>query len=154
MAEGDHFERKLGTAWRGAYRRARNEGAPPAEVADKLIEILTRTLRDRGGVPGFEEMQDAVEKAIWDLSLQSGGAREEAAILIEAFSGLDQIVRERDGHRHTKVAAEVAKSLLVQKDALGSVDGIRPMATHLAEDTCTALVEHYFFATTRENLVA
>ncbi len=154
MAEGDRFERAFGAGWRGAYRRARNDGVPPAEVSDKLITALARTLREQGGVPGFREVEGAVGKAVWMLSLQSSGAGEEAAILIESFNELDRIVRDKDGHRHAKVAADVAKSLLVQQGALANGQGIWPMTTHLAEDTCTGLVEHYFFATARQNLVA
>ena len=154
MAEGDRFERAFGAGWRGAYRRARIEGASPAEVADKLITALARTLRERDGVPGFGEVEDAVERAVWRLSLHSRGAEEEAPILIESFNQLDLIVRDKDGHRHAKVAADVAKSLLVQQGGLAGGDAIWPITTKLAEATCTALVEHYFFATARQNLVA
>lgn len=154
MAEGDRFERTFGAAWRGAYRRARNDAAPPAEIADELVTALARTLRDRGGVPGFREMEDAVGRAVWRTSVQSSGAGEEAAILIESFNALDRIVRDKNGHRHTKVAADVAKGLLVQQGVLDNGHGIWPVTPRLAENTCTALVEHLFFATARQNLVA
>ena len=91
---------------------------------------------------------------MWRLSLQSSGAREEAATLIESLNAQDRIVRDNDGHRHTNVAANVAKSLLVRQGVLANGNGIWPMTTHFAEATCTALVEHYFFATARQNLVA
>ena len=56
MAEGDRFERAFRAVWRGAYQLARNDAAPPAEVGDKLVTALAKTLRERGGVPGFGEM--------------------------------------------------------------------------------------------------
>ena len=154
MAEGDRFEKAIMAGWRGAYRRARDDAAPTAEVADKLINALAKTLRKRGGVPGFGEVDNAVGEAVRRLSLQSAGAGEEATILIESFNGLDRIVRDKDGHRHTKVAVDVAKSLIVQQDALANGNDIWPTTKQLARDTCTALVRHYFFATARQNLVA
>lgn len=154
MAEGDRFERAFGAGWRSAYRRAREGVTPPAEVADKLVTALAKTLRDRGGVPCFREMEAVVGNATWRLTLQSSGVGEEAAILIESFNALDRLVRDQDGHRDTKVAAEVAKALLVQQGAHANGHGMAPMTSHFAENTCMALVEHYFFATARQNLVA
>ena len=55
MPDLDRFERAFGAGWRGAYRRARHDAAPTAEVADKLINALARTLRERGGIPGIAE---------------------------------------------------------------------------------------------------
>ena len=154
MAEGDRFERAFGAGWLGAYRLARNGAAPPAEVADKLVTALAKKLRDRGGVPGFGEMVETVDNAAWRLTLQPSGLGEGDAVLIESFDALDRIVRDEAGHRHTKVAVDVAKSLLVRQGAPTNGHGIWPMTTHLAEDTCNALVENYFFATARQNLVA
>ncbi|MDA1348630.1 MAG: hypothetical protein O3A47_07155, partial [Chloroflexi bacterium] len=153
MPEGNRFEKVFGAGWRGAYRRARNDDAPPAEVADKLVTTLARTLREQGGIPGFGEMQGVIENAVWRSALQASGAGEEAVILIESFNALDRIVRHEEGHRHTKVAADVAKSLLVQQDALANSNRFWP-APHFAKTTCAALVEHYFFANARENMVA
>ena len=154
MAEGDRFERAFRSGWLGAYRLARNGAAPTAEVADKVVTALTKTLREWGGVPGFGEMVEAVGSAAWRLTLQPSSVGEGDAILIESFTALDRIVREEDGHRHTKVAVDVAKSLLVQQGAPTNGHGIWPITTHFAEDTCKALVEHYYFATARQNLVA
>lgn len=154
MAEGDRFERAFGAGWRSAYRRAREGVAPPAEVADKLVTALAKTLRERNGVPCFREMDSVVGNATWRLAFQSSGVGEEAAILIEFFNALDRIVRDLDGHRNTKVAADVAKSLLVQQGNDVNGHGIRPLTTQFAENICMALVEHLFFATARQNLVA
>ena len=154
MAEGDRFERAFGAGWRSAYRRAREGVAPPAEVADKLVTALAKTLRERSGVPGFREMEEVVGNAAWRLTLQSSGVREEAPILIQSFNALDRIVRDQDGHRHAKITADAARSLLVQQGAHANGHGMSPMTSQLAENTCTALVEHDFFAIARPNLVA
>jgi hypothetical protein len=144
MAEGDRFERAFGAGWRSAYRRAREGVAPPAEVADKLVTALAKTLREMSGVPGLREMEEVVGNAARRLTLRSSGVEEEAAILIECFNALDRVVRDLDGHRNSKVAAEVAKSLLVQQGADANGHGMSPMTSHFAETACIALVEHHF----------
>ena len=140
MAEGDRFVRKFPAGWRAAYLRTRIDGAPPAEVADKLMTALAKTLRKWGGVPGFGAMGEAANNVVSRLTLQSSGVGEEAAILIESFNALDRIVLDKDGHRHAKIAAGVAKSLVVRQDVRANGDGIRPMTTQFAEAICAALV--------------
>lgn len=115
MAEGDRFERAFGAGWRSAYRLVREGVASPAEVADKLVTVLAKMLRDMSGVPGLREMEEVIGSAVRRLTLQSSGVGEEAAILIESFNPFDRVVRDLDGHCNTKVAAEVGKSLLVQQ---------------------------------------
>jgi hypothetical protein len=154
MAEGDRFERAFGAGWRSAYRWAREGVAPTAEVADKLVTALAKTLREMSGVPGLREMEEVVGNAARRLTLRSSGVEEEAAILIESFNALDRVVRDLDGHRNTKIAAEVGKSLLVQQGNYVSGHAIWPLTMRFVENTCTALVEHHFFAIARQNLVA
>lgn len=150
MSEGDRFERAFGAGWRAAYKWAREGVATPAEIADKCVSTLAKTLRERNGVPGFREMEDVVGNAAWRLALQTNGVGEEAAILIDAFDTLDRIVRDQEGYRHTKIAAESAKSMLIQQGD----QGFRPMKSEFAEKTCVDIVEHYYFGTARQNLVA
>lgn len=154
MAEGDRLEKAFGAGWRSAYRLAREGVAPPAEVADKLVMALAKTLRERSGVPCFREMEEVLRNAARRLALQSSGVGEEAAILIESFNALDRIVRDQQGHRNTKVAAKVAKALLVQQGNYVNGHAFWPLTMRFVENTCTALVEHYFFATARQYLVA
>jgi len=89
MAEGDRFERAFGAGWRSAYRRAREGIAPPAEVADKLVTALAKMLRERGGVPGFRDLEEVVGNAARRLTLRFSGVGEEAVIPIESFNALD-----------------------------------------------------------------
>ena len=153
MAEGDRFEKAFVAGWRGAYQRVREGSAPPAEVADKLVGALSKTLRDKGGVPGLPAMIDVVINAAWRFALQSSNAGEEATILIESLNALDRIVRGKGGHRNTQVAAEAARSLLAQQGTHTNGNGAWPTAEHFVENVCKNLIDHYFFATARQNLV-
>ena len=102
MPEGDRFEKTFSRGWRGAAQYIRDSSVPIEETGDKLTKTLVKRLRDDGGVPGFDEM----------LKIVNSGAHDD---LLDSFEALDEIVRNNDGHRHAKVAAEVAKSALVQQ---------------------------------------
>ncbi len=143
MAELDRFERAFAPGWRKAYQRARMEGVSLEEVADILAKSLARELREGDGVPGFREMERTVQESAIGFDL----ARQEAAALIAAFDSLDEILRICAGHRHTKIASNVAKELIVQR-CEGDV------ALILANGICNELLEHRFFANARQNLVA
>ena len=141
MPDLDRFERTFQAGWRAAYQYARGGVASLEEVGDKLVKSLAKTLRVNDGVPGLQAMAAIVEA--------SNGAS-----LLERFSALDAIVRAQGGNRHSKIAADVANSLLVQQEVAigGSVpDGV---ARRFGEDVCAALVEHYFFANARQHLIA
>lgn len=154
MPEGDRFENAFAVGWRRAYRRAREGAASPAEIADTCMTALARTLRERGGVPGLREMEAVVTDVACRLAFRPGTGMEGAKMLRAAFDELDRIVRDADGHRHTKVAADAARQLLVQlDDPLGNLGG-QSFTTYFAEQVCLALVEHHFFARARQSLVA
>ena len=138
MPELDRFERIFGAGWRAAYRYAREGVASVEEVGDKLVKSLAKTLRENGGVPGLQAMAEIVAAA-------------DGASLLERFSALDAIVQDEGGHRHSKVAAAVAKSFLVQQDI--GVPALADTAQRLSEGACAALVEHYFFANARQHLI-
>ena len=139
MREGDRFERSLGAGWRSAFRYAAGEVASEQEIEDKLMGSLAKTLRENGGVPG----NDAITRTIV-------GA--DAASLMESFGALDGIVQDKGGHRHTKIAVDVAKSFLVQQGV--SVLSPDQMACQFSVSTCEALIEHYFFARVNQRLIA
>ena len=140
MPELDRFERTFQPGWRAAYRHAREGIATVEEIGDKLVKTLAKTLRESDGVPGQPAMAATV-------AATDGGS------ILEQFNALDGIVRDRSGHRHSKVAADVAKSFLVQQDvytgALAPYDTVR----QLSRGTCVGLVEHYFFANARQHLI-
>lgn len=140
MPERDRFERKLGPGWQRAYRLVKGAVAPNAEVADALARALADTLRNGGGVPGLEEMCVVVRRAEEDT--------------LESFVQLEHIVQEHDGHRHTTIAAGVAKSLLVQTPPVASGTAQESVVDILARDTCAALVDHSFFSKVRPRLLA
>ena len=141
MPDLDRFERtfKVG-GWRGAYRRAREAVASTNEVGDKLVKALAKTLRTNGGVPELSAIADIVEP--------SNGTS-----LLERFNALDAIVRAQDGHPHTRIAADVAKSFLVQQGAANGGSVASKAASRFGEEVCAALVSHYFFGNARQHLV-
>ena len=147
MAELDRFERAFSAGWRRAYRRARMEGASLEEVADILTGTLAKVLREAGGVPGECEMERVVEETIQGISVGFDSAGQEAEALIRAFTALERNVQHHAGNTHTKIASDVAKSMIVHT-------GEGPIALHFVERICNAILEHHFFANARQNLVA
>ena len=105
VAENDRFEKHLGAGWRTAANYAEGEKASVEEIGDKIIESLVNYLRDYNGVPSFQEIVLVLKAPVGPSPT-------------EHFSTLEDIVRDQKGHRHTKVAAYVAMSLLVISRAL------------------------------------
>lgn len=154
MPEGDRFERAFAMGWRTAYRRARGPAASPAEVADACLSALAKTLRERGGVPGLRAIEGVLTGTARRLGFPPSPWAEGARELHVVFDQLDRIVRDGGGHRHTKVAADVAKALLVQMiDPVSRPDG-RVIRRLFVERVTVGLVEHYFFGRARPNLLA
>ena len=141
MPEGDRFEKGFGAGWRGALVLVQGGVASEEEVADKLVKSLAKTLRVEDGIPGHEAICRVMEAA-------------DIVPLLDSFQALDDTVRDHEGHRHTKVAAEVAKSLLVQEDAANGTAAPEFLATRLTAETCSALVDHYFFGRAYPQLIA
>ena len=69
------------------------------------MKSLAKTLREQQGVPGFREMSEVIASGL-------------GSPLDEPFAALDRIVRDHHSHRHTKVAAEAAKFILVSQGSL------------------------------------
>ena len=141
MVERDRFEKQFGAGWRSAYRYAREGQVSLGEIADKLIGTLARVLREHGGIPAFSDIARIVTQGT-ELDV------------LAAFGALDDLAELQSGHRHTKIAAEVAKTLIVQREA-GSWDvEAAEIPLRLGEASCSALIEHYYFAKARQPLLA
>ena len=141
MVERDRFEKQFGAGWRSAYRYAREGQVSSGEIADKLVGSLASTLRKHGGIPAFDDIARLVAQG------------RELGVLA-AFGALDDLVELQGGHRHTRIAAEVAKSLFVQREAGSWNVEAAEVPVHLAEASCAALVEHYYFSKARQLLLA
>ena len=141
MVERDRFERQLGAGWLSAYRYARDGNVPLEGICDKLASTLSKTLRENGGSPAFDEM----------VSILTEGR---GLDLMAAFGALDDLREGENGHRHTKIAAEVAKSLIIQWEAVGWNVEASEIPGQFAEALCSALVERNYFAKARQPLLA
>lgn len=139
MPEGDRFERAFRSGWRSVYQLARNGNASDEEITDKLVKALTKNMREAHGVPGLPEMT----RLIADCS---------PATLLDSYEDLDRIVREHNGHRHAKIAADVAKSLIVQSlSGTTGMDG--DVSSQFAERVCDAVIDNGLFAKAGTRLV-
>ena len=58
-----------------------------------------------------------------------------------------------EGHRHTRIAAGVAKSMLTRQDSGDVLGTARSIVKQFATRTCRSLLGHYFFAIARGNLI-
>ena len=141
MVERDRFEKRFGAGWLSAYRYARDGHASFEEICDKLSSTLSKTLRESNGIPAFDEMARIL-------------AEGRGQGLLARFSALDGVVERENGHGHTKVVAEVAKSLIVQLEAGGWNVEVSEIPARFAEASCSALVERYYFAKARQPLLA
>ena len=139
MPEGDRFERSFRAGWRSAYNYVRGGRASAEEIGDKLTKTLAKKLRDTGGVPQLLEMMQIIGDSNPDSVLRR-------------FEALDRIVRLQNGELHTKIAAEVAKSILVQSPSRGfGLDG--EAARQFTRGFCQAVVENGFFSKAGTHLV-
>ena len=141
MPEADRFEKKIPAGWRAAYRDARSDAASGEEVSDKLVTPLCKYLRDNGGVPGFHQ----IAAELTDQDPRS---------ISERIEAIDRIVKEHGRHRHTLIAAEAAKSTLILREAMCDSSGSPSIVQQFGVQVCKNLIEHYFFANARINLVA
>ena len=141
MVERDRFEKQFGAGWRSAYRYAREGNVPLEDICAKLVSALSKTLREDGGSPAFDEM----------VSILTEGR---GLDLMAAFGALDDLAEGENGHRHTKIAAEVAKSLIIQWEAVGWNVEASEIPGQFAEALCSALVERNYFAKARQPLLA
>ena len=141
MPEKDRFELSLGSGWYAVFQYVKSRRASSEEICDKLLKSLAKYLREHNGLPGFQAMVRVVTMPL-----------EHA--LSERFEALEEVVRNHDGHLHTKIAAEVAKSILVQLSYGGGTLQPMNLDLRLAEDSCFALMQHYFFDKVSRRLIA
>ena len=139
MPEGDRFEKQFRAGWVGAARYIRDGKASIEETGDKLTKTLTKRLRECAGVPGLDDMVNVI-------------TGHESSSLLDSFDSLDAIVRRHDGNLHSKVAAEVAKAVLVQQPNEAAA-GDRALAESFAENVCAGLLEHCLFSKAERHLI-
>jgi hypothetical protein len=97
MPDLDIVERRLTKAWRAPYRLIKG-GHPAKLVADSLVKAAAATLRESGGMPGFEDLSAQFAplsplagrtRTLEDASRaleQRFGQREATKLLVRAFN--------------------------------------------------------------------
>ena len=141
MVERDRFEKQFGAGWLSAYRYARDGHVPLESICDKLVSALSKTLRNSGGIPAFDEIAHI---------LTAGRSLD----LMAAFDALDDLGERENGHIHTKIGVGVAKALRVQWEATDWNVETASVPGRFAEALCSALVERNYFAKARHPLLA
>ena len=131
MAERDRFEQGLGAGWLSAFRWSRDETAPIEEIADKLVKTLARDLRTESGVPRWGDLLAIIQSS-------------SPTSLLNCYDALDRIALAENGHRHVKIAADVAKSILAQMPPHSS-QATTDISSLFAERVCAAIIENRFF---------
>ena len=140
MPDLDIIDRIASPGWRGVTRMYAGGAASANEMRSPTLKALAKSLRDGGGLPGFSEFGAIVQRVCTgDLSA------------LEAMREVRSLVREYNGHLHTKVAAEAVSTLIVEV-VQGSTTITEPALT-VAEQFCSALVDYHLFSRARPYLV-
>ena len=140
MPELDRFEQSFPRGWSRPYRLARSAAASAQECNDSIVIALWDSLREHDGVPGFASLVGVLECT-------------GACAHLAQFAAIEEIVRTHVGHRHTEIAAGVAKSLLIRQAADDGFGSDRAIVEHFATETCWGLLDNYFFANARCKLI-
>lgn len=141
VPENDRFEWSLGAGWCALYQHVKNGSATSEEINDRIAKTLTKYLRERSGVPGFQNMMNVI-------------VAPPGFSLSESYVALDRIVEGESGHRHSKVAAKEAKSLLNWNLGSGGTMDPHGLSHQFAANVCIALVKHYFIDRVCPQLIA
>lgn len=137
MPDLDIVQRQLRKYWRSPCSLVQG-GHPPEAVAAELIKSLAATLRDGGGIPGFEVLYEASSRTPLDQS--SIRTLAEASRAIEQEFGQQQSV---------KLAARAALRQVVEQQ----YGRLLPSRLTFAAQCLRNLLEHHFFAKVTNLLV-
>ncbi len=141
MPEGDRFDKLIRRGWDDVLAGIESDDAAPYEIAAQLIVPLTRDVKNGGGLPGLDKVGGIVAACVG-----SGGIE-------GAFSALDRVVIEHNGHRHTVVLARAAKTLLLTQEIAVTLSEHAFATARLIEQTCHDLVDNVFFGVGRYRLI-
>ena len=98
MPDLDIVQRQLHKYWRSPYRLVKG-GHPPETVAVGLIQSLAATLRDEGGIPGFESLYE----------VSSGAPTHQASV--KTLAEVSRVIEQEFGQRQSvKLAARRGRS--------------------------------------------
>ena len=139
MPELDRFERSFRAGWIRPYRLARHEPESVGKLSDELMSALCGNLRKFGGIPGLSSLFDAVQST-------ATGAQ------MDGFAAVDAVVQAHRGELHTRIAGDVAKSMLAGTAENGAgADDVT--VDDLIVQTCWSIFDCSYFAKARINLI-
>jgi len=153
MPDQDRFEKSFASAWAKVLRLSNGGIASDAELSDASITALAHSLRQSGGCPGLQDIANVLHGFVQNRKVLPSLSAAGGSTLTKSFDALRQIERAQGGHRATKVAARIARSILVQVSSQNDTHVSEPQLSQmLSEQTCLGLVEHHFFGRARAYL--
>lgn len=156
MPDNDVFSRTMAKGWRKPARLA-NAGATAEEVAPYVIRALWQTLHESGGCPGLDRVVTVVRNLQGERTrapLLFCDPTEVASARASGFETLRDIEVDVDRHKHTALAADVARACIVKivHDDPASYHA-SDIGEEIAAGFCRAVIEHYQFDQQRPLLV-
>lgn len=128
MPDGDVVPRAPVRLWKRPHSLL-SSAADAETVADGICHSLVGSLRDKGGLPGAQDLASVVDAMVaGDISLS------------DALAETHEVEWRHGAHTHTRVAAEAVRRLLVeisQGKALSS-ESLRTVA----EESCWQLIRY------------
>jgi hypothetical protein len=130
MPDLDIVARNLRKPWRAAYQLMKG-GSSPDIVAESLVKALTTELREGGGLPGFELLLAACNKA------QS--ERGSMKTLAEVIRGIEQRFEQ---HQSVKLLARTVQKNFAEIEA----GRVLPGPDSLVREHLQSVTRHHFFS--------
>jgi hypothetical protein len=128
MPDGDVVPRTPVRLWKRPYRLLCSAADADA-VADGICHSLVGSLRDKGGLPGAQDLASVMDAmVVGNLSL------------FDALAETHEVEWRYGAHIHTRVSAEAVRRLLVETGQ-GKVLSSEPLRT-VAEESCWQLIRY------------
>ncbi|WP_040666925.1 hypothetical protein [Nitrolancea hollandica] len=139
MPDLDILDHAIAPGWQKPFRLLAGD-ACPEDVGHAILGALCRSLRQKGGLPQIDRIQELIER------VDSGSVAP-----IDALNTLRKIEVSKGGHRHTRIAARAASKIIV---AINQGDHLSGDVGHaLIEVVNWELIDHHLFGRARPVLI-
>jgi len=156
MPDGDIFTRTMARGWR-VPARLTNAGTDSEGVARSVTRSLAQTLVEGGGCPMLRQIVTTIEETRQIIARTPMYASDPVAVtgfFDSANQRLSDLVAAADGHKHTQIAVDLARSVIVELIQMGHpLPDTAPSGTVIAERLCWRIVDHYHFDAQRPLLM-